>query len=141
MDKSSGKLVQRSLAEGLDLPREGYTVFKDYVNGLEYIRACGDITNKGLFALLGGYQCQVFLDWRFVDGKEWQTVHDLLNGAGVPSMQAKYEELFAPKAEIVPVELLKKKQAQKKTLARKSITKTAARKPAVKKKNPASPKK
>lgn len=93
-DKSSGQCVQKTLAEGLQLPADGYVVFKDYVNGLEYIRSCRELHEKGFFVELGPYQCSVLLDWRLVNGKEWTTLHDALQGAGVPSLQAHLAEQF-----------------------------------------------
>ncbi len=84
LDKGSGDLRQKSLAEGLDLPFEGFVIFKDYVTQTEYIRSCEELWAKGLFVQLGAYQHHAFLDWRLVVGDEkWQAVHDALNGAGV----------------------------------------------------------
>ncbi len=121
MDKASGNLIQRQLPQGLELPSSGYAIFKEYVSGLEYIRPCHELTEKGLYALLGGYQCQVFLDWRIVDGDNWKTIFEVLNGAGVPSMQARYDELFAVNVEPV----LKKAAVKKKrTPAIKPVKKT-----------------
>ncbi|MEW5829065.1 MAG: alpha-amylase family glycosyl hydrolase [Chloroflexota bacterium] len=99
MDKGSGHLVQKTLGEGLALPREGYAIFKDYVAGLEYIRPCSELWEKGIYAELGAYQCQVFLDWRFVEGSDWELVNSNLNGAGVESVQAKWEEMMGTKDE------------------------------------------
>jgi hypothetical protein len=101
MDKGSGALVQRTLAEGLALPADGYALFRDYVAHLEYIRPCRELVEQGLFVDLGGYQCQAFLDWRFVtdDQGRWTEVCRALGGAGVESVQAKYDEMFAPKIE------------------------------------------
>jgi hypothetical protein len=56
-------------------------------------------------------------------------------------MQAKYEELFAPKAELPPVEQLKRKRASGKTSARKTITKGKTLKTTGKKKTTTRPKK
>jgi hypothetical protein len=39
------------------------------------------------------------MDWRFVEGERWGQVHDALEGKGVESIQAKWDELFAPRAE------------------------------------------
>jgi glycosidase len=103
MDKASGTLIQRTLSEALSLPKEAYTVFKDYVTGLEYVRSCRELTEKGLYFALGGYQCHVFLDWRFVYGEQWQVVCDSLNGSGVPSAYGKFDEIFAVKAEEMKV--------------------------------------
>lgn len=91
-DKASGQCRQKTLAEGLQLPAEGYVIFKDHVGGLEYIRSCRELSEKGLFVRLGPYQCHVFLDWRLVDGEEWAALHDALQEAGVPSLQAQLEE-------------------------------------------------
>lgn len=92
-DKSTGKLVQKNLAEGLVLPRVGYAIFKDYVTHLEYIRSCKEICEKGLYVELGAYECHAFMDFRFVGDSEWETICNKLNGAGVPSMQEKWTEL------------------------------------------------
>jgi hypothetical protein len=99
MDKASGILIQKTLSEALSLQKEGYTIFKDYVTGLEYIRSCQELTDKGLYFDLGGYQCHVFLDWRFVYGEQWKIVCELLNGGGVPSAYLKFDEMFAMKVE------------------------------------------
>jgi glycosidase len=121
MDKASGNLVQKTLGKGLALPGDGYAIFKDYVSRLEYIRACRELVEKGLSVLLGAYQCHVFLDWRFVSGEQWKTVFEALNGAGVQSVQSKFDELFAAKEAVSA-----KKPAAKK---RKGTAKLAARKP------------
>jgi hypothetical protein len=95
MDKASGNLVQKTLSEALSLPKETFTIFKDYVTGLEYIRSCREISDKGLFLELGTYQCHVFLYWRIVIGEQWEAVNHSIGGIGVPSVQAKFDELFA----------------------------------------------
>ena len=137
MDKASGNLVQKTLSEGLGLPGEGYAIFKDYVNGLEYIRSCQELIGNGLFVLLGGYQCHVFLDWRFVVGEQWKEVCKTLNGAGVQSMQARFEEMFVVKEEPRGETVEKKKKEIKKRNTRKPPEKSVIEKP-VKKKEPKS---
>ncbi|MCL4260958.1 MAG: alpha-amylase, partial [Anaerolineales bacterium] len=67
LDKSTGDLRQKSLAEALGLPFEGYVIFKDYVTRLEYIRSCEELWGKGLYVELHAYQHHVFMDWRFVE--------------------------------------------------------------------------
>jgi glycosidase len=124
MDKASGNLIQKTLSEALSLPKEAYALFKDYVTGLEYVRACQELTDKGLYLELGGYQCHVFLDWRFVNGDRWGEVNRLLSGAGTLSIQAKFDELFAPKDEV------KAELSKRKTKARKAPEKTTVKKPA-----------
>jgi glycosidase len=126
MDKASGNLVQKMLGEGLALPHDGYAVFTDYVTRLEYIRPCRELMEKGMFVLLSPYQCQVFLDWRFVDGEQWKSVYTALNGAGVPSMQAKFDEMFVVKEELKSEQGKgKKKTAAKKRVTRKPVEKKA----------------
>ncbi len=119
MDKASGKLVQKTLSEALSLPKDTYVLFKDYVTGLEYIRSCQELTDKGLYVELGGYQCHVFLDWRFVNGEQWQVVCESLNGAGVPSAYGKFDEMFSVKVEEIKVAekpvISKKAKSEKKT--------------------------
>jgi glycosidase len=124
MNKGRGELVQRSLAEGLGLPggERDYAIFKDYVNGLEYLRPCRQLSERGLYVELSGYQCHVFLDWRLVhdaDGK-WGAVHQALNGAGVPSVQGKWDEMFVEQEEAAEVGVKKTKKAAKKSPAKKT---------------------
>ncbi len=111
-------LVKRTLVEGLDLvDREGYVIFRDLVTDLEYIRSISELAETGLYVELGAYQRHVFLDFRIVEGAEWAQVHDALNGAGTPSIQTKWEELFAVNKEIVEEKAKKKttKTTKKKT--------------------------
>ena len=135
MDKASGKLIQKTLSEGLGLPDEGYAIFKDYVSGLEYIRPCRELVEKGLFVLLDAYQCHVFLDWWFVHGEQWRAVYEALNGAGMPSVQGKFNEMFEVKEEIgVEKAEPKKKKGTSKRATRKSAGKSAMEKTAKSKK-------
>ena len=117
MDKATGDLRQKSLAEGLGLPFDGYVIFKDYVTHLEYIRSCEEIWEKGMYIELDAYQCHAFMDWRFVEDERWAQVHDALNGGGAESMQAKWDELFA---------VAKEKPAAKKRATRKPAKPRAA---------------
>ncbi|HET9914154.1 MAG TPA: hypothetical protein VFQ13_19830, partial [Anaerolineales bacterium] len=99
LDKGTGDLRQKSLAEALSLPFEGYVIFKDYVTHLEYIRPCEEFWQKGLYLDLHAYQHHVFMDWQFVDDERWRDIHVALNGAGVESMQGKWEEMFGVEKE------------------------------------------
>ncbi len=145
MDKSKGELVQKTLAGGLNLPggASDFVIFRDYVTHLEYIRSCRELVEKGLFVLLGAYQCQVFLDWKFVSGEQWKAVFEALNGSGVESIQAKFDELFAVKEVLVEKKALaKKKTVARKPAARKPASKSTMKKAAAgKKKKPAARKK
>ena len=134
LDKGSGKLKQRDLAEGIGLPRAGHVIFKDYASQLEYIRSCKEIWEKGMYVELGAYQCHAFMDFRFVGDREWKTICDQLNGAGVPSMQERWNEMFASVKEEAPLEekSAKKKRAVRKAAGKKPAVKTSAKKTAPK---------
>ena len=132
MDKASGEMRQRTLGMGLDLRggENDYVIFRDINSGLDFIRPSRSLVEQGLYVELGAYKCHAFVDFREVtdtDGK-WKAVYESLNGAGYWAIQARWDELFAPKViEEVPVELPKKarKPAKKKPAAeKKTITKT-----------------
>src|SRR5688572_17854717 len=131
LDKSTGDLKQKSLAEGLGLPFEGYVICKDYVTHLEYIRSCEELWQKGMYVELHAYQHHVFMDWRFVDDSNWELVNSALNGAGVESLQAKWDEMFGEKKE-VEVEEVKVKKPRKKAAVKKTTKKPATTKRATK---------
>jgi hypothetical protein len=99
LDKGTGDLRQKSLAEALGLPFEGYLIFKDYVTHLEYIRSAEEFWQKGMYVELHAYQHHVFMDWRFVDDSNWELVNSNLKGAGVESVQGKWDEMFGEKKE------------------------------------------
>ncbi|MBL8102580.1 MAG: alpha-amylase [Anaerolineales bacterium] len=140
IEKPSGKMKRKNLAEGLGLPRVGHVIFKDYVTQLEYIRSCKEVWDKGLYVELGAYQCHAFMDFRFVGDIEWKIICDQLNGAGVQSMQAEWKKLFAA-VEETPVEekpVRKKRAVRKAAVKKKPVAKKTAAKSKVKvKKTPA----
>ena len=136
LDKDLGELRQKSLAEGLGLPFEGFVIFKDYVTHLEYIRSCEELWQQGMYLELGAYQHHVFMDWRFVEGSEWGMVNSALNGAGVESVQGRWEEMFGrEKGKEKRVESREKKKVVRQAVkAKTAITKkSVVKKPGVKK--------
>src|SRR5690606_10331425 len=99
------------------------------------IRSCEELWQKGLYVELHAYQHHVFMDWRFVDDPRWGEVHSALNGAGVASMQGRFDEMFGVKKEVIAEEP-KVKKPRKKAAAKKSPPKgkeERGKKPAVKK--------
>jgi glycosidase len=95
--EDSRELVQRNLAEGLALPNDSdhYVIFRDHIEGMEYIRNCVDVHENGLYFHLGGYQYRVYIDFRVVkdvDGT-YAALNDFLNGAGTPDVADAAEEL------------------------------------------------
>jgi glycosidase len=93
------KLVQRNLGEGLGLHAEGsyYSIFRDHINGLEYIRNSREFFENGLYVELGAYKYHVFLDFREVRDNELGQYARLaahLGGRGVPSIEEALKEMF-----------------------------------------------
>ncbi|MCZ2126535.1 MAG: alpha-amylase [Anaerolineales bacterium] len=119
LDKASGELVRRQLADGLNLPRSGYLIFKDYATQLEYVRPCAEIWERGMYVELGAYQCHAFMDFRFAYDAEWETICKNLNGAGAPSLQEEWRKTFA----VVEVVEEEKKEAVKKKAVKKRVVK------------------
>jgi hypothetical protein len=136
-----GGLRQKSLADGLGLPGDGYVIFRDGITNLQFIRSCREITEQGLYVELGAYKCHTFLDWMFVDGEQWREINLALGGAGVSSMLAKYNEVFGKKEEVRSdkEEREKKKEVKKRVTVKKAAgkkpaeKKSASKKPVVKK--------
>jgi len=92
-------VAQRNLGEGLGLRAEGdrYSIFRDTVTGLEYIRSSRELCEQGLYVDLDAYQRHVFLDFREVHDNEWRQYSHLaayLNGRGVPSIDEAMREIF-----------------------------------------------
>jgi len=93
------RLEQKSLGQGLELENsaETFTIFRDHLTGLEYIRNNRELHEKGLYAELGAYKCHVFLDFRQVRDNEWRhyaQLTDYLNGRGVPSVEEALKEVL-----------------------------------------------
>jgi len=92
-------LVQKSLGEGLAIHREEnyYTIFRDHINGLEYIRNNNQLCEQGLYVELDAFKYQVFLDFREVQDNEWfhyGQVNAYLDGRGVPSIDETLKEMI-----------------------------------------------
>jgi hypothetical protein len=97
MDKGSGQLRQRSLAEGLALPT-GESVILAYRDnhGLHYLRRATDLHYHGMHFDLRGFQCVVLLDWRELRPSAewpWDWLCDTLRGAGVANLDQELTHL------------------------------------------------
>jgi glycosidase len=93
------QMAQKTLADGLDIHHgEGtFTVFRDHVNGLEYIRSNQGLIDGGLYVELDAYQYHVFLDFREVhddDRHPYTQLAAYLNGRGVPSVDEALKEVI-----------------------------------------------
>ena len=98
-DSGDRTLVQRRLGEGLYLDNDEntYTILRDQISGLEYIRNNREIFERGLFLELDAYHVQVYTNIRQVQDNEWQQYAHLshyLNGNGVPSIDEALKEIF-----------------------------------------------
>ncbi len=90
---------QISLGAGLGLRSEPglYTIFRDVISGLEYIRPSQELHDQGLYIALEAYQFHVFMDFREVQEDLWHHYGELvgyLNGRGVPSIEDALKEVF-----------------------------------------------
>lgn len=98
-DGETQQLLQKSLADGLLIRHDDnyYTIFRDQINGLEYIRSSKKLSDEGLYIELGAFKYQVFLNFREVQDNEWHHYAQLntyLNGSGVPSIDETMKEMF-----------------------------------------------
>jgi glycosidase len=92
-------LIQRDIAEGLATENNDqiYTIFRDHISGLEYIRNNREIHERGLYFELRAYEYRVFLDFRQIADNEWgqyAQLHHHLKGRGVPSIDEAIKEIF-----------------------------------------------
>jgi len=87
----SKSMGQRSLADGLGLPRdpEAMIGFRDQRGALEYLLPAPRLRDGGLRLTLDAYRCNVFTDFRELrdgSGQPWSRLAAQLNGGGVPSL-------------------------------------------------------
>lgn len=96
------KLVRKSLVEGLGIvdDEHSFTIFRDSLTGLEFLRNNRDLHQHGFYIHLEAYRSYVFLD--FITIKDtpdqiYRRLHDELRGRGIPSIeQAKADLLLQP---------------------------------------------
>ena len=92
------RLGHRSLAEGLALPHDpaAFVIYREARTGLEYLRSCREIRERGLDVSLGAYGTQVYWEFREVmDGAagQWARLARRLAGSGVPSLDEALREM------------------------------------------------
>ncbi len=91
-------LVQKTLGEGLRLSADEnlFTLFRDQVTGLEYIRSNREMHEKGLYLELNAYQRHVFLDFRELPDPQghYARLTAYLNGRGVPNINEALDQLL-----------------------------------------------
>src|SRR3954451_21755617 len=94
----SKRIVRRTLADGLGPPADTsmFVTFRDSRTGLEYVRSCAEIRERGLEFSLDAYGSHVFWEFREVhDGiaGQWARLASRLGGAGVRSLDEAMREL------------------------------------------------
>ncbi len=97
--KSGNGFKQFSISEGLLLNPgiDRFTIFRDQISNLEYIRSNDDLVHHGIFAELDGFKYHVFLDFREIQDNEYGHYSQLcsyLGGRGVPSIDQALKETF-----------------------------------------------
>jgi glycosidase len=90
-DKSSNRLIQRTLTEALALPtdNEAFVAFRDPNANLEYLRRASSIRDHGITLDLRGYQYIVLQNWRTLYASAeapWDRLCDELHNQPVPSL-------------------------------------------------------
>ncbi len=94
-DKGSGELVRRTLGEGLALADSSWTIFRDRVSGLEYLRPTAELRQHGFRVSLDAFKYQVFMDFQEARGAseaEWGRLYAELGGRGVPNLWEALQE-------------------------------------------------
>jgi hypothetical protein len=104
--------VQVSLTDGLGLKDQDdyFTIFRDYITGMEFIRNNRDLAYNGLFTQLDGFKYHVFLDFRQIQDNEFHhyaQLNSYLNGRGVPNIDEALKETFLTPVHAPFRELLK----------------------------------
>jgi glycosidase len=97
--KDDDEYSQIFLGNGLGLQdnENYYTIFRDQVTGLEFIRNNREIFEKGLYLELGAYKYHVFIDFKEVVENEWHQyarLAEFLNGRGTPNIEDVLNEIL-----------------------------------------------
>ena len=96
--KSEHELISINLADSLSIKNSDryYSIFRDQITGLEYIRSNTSIFEQGLFTILNGYQYHAFMDFQEVEDFDglYYEVCTFLNGRGVPSIELAIQEIL-----------------------------------------------
>ncbi len=79
------------VAEALGLKKgtKWFTIFRDQISGLEYLRSNAVVWGRGISISLSGYQSMVFTDFREVEDTIglYRELHDSLHGHGVSNVE------------------------------------------------------
>jgi hypothetical protein len=114
--QTDGSNRQDTLSEALSIHNEAqyFTLFREQRSNLWYIRSSKDLSERGLFAALKGYEAQVYLDIHDVEDDargRWARLNNDLKGQGVPDLEAAIMDIYLGElyyrfAEILKPELI-----------------------------------
>lgn len=124
---AEGRLVSKTLSQGLALPgdADAFCIFRDYISGLQFIRNCKEIAERGLYFELNAYGRHVFLDFEVIhDDKEqhYARLHRHLNGRGVGSIHEEVREM-ALRPLLEPLDALLNTRVFRRFFASRSVKK------------------
>ncbi len=98
-DAAEPTLVRQELGDALDLSGEEGRFYglRELSSGSWTLRAGRDLVDEGLHVSLGGYGCQVLLDWRSIDDEDgtWAALAVHLDSASVPDLDAARDAMNA----------------------------------------------
>jgi hypothetical protein len=98
-----GSRRQDTLTEALSIHGEDhyFSFFREQRSGLWFIRSSKELSERGLFVSLKGYEAQVFLDIHEREdsaggpwSRRWSRLNHELNGRGVPDPDAAAADIF-----------------------------------------------
>jgi hypothetical protein len=100
--QGDGTVRRDTLSEALSLHGDSryFTLFREQRSGLWFIRSSKEITERGLFAALKGYEAQVFLDIHEAEDipgqrpGRWARLNHELNGRGTADPDAAIRDIF-----------------------------------------------
>lgn len=97
-DEGDTVLLKSSLAKELALPagKDDFVAFKDLISGLEYLRSCKEMHERGIYAELGEYEFHVFSDFRLLVSNAdsaWASLSSRLAGRGVDDLEEELLEI------------------------------------------------
>ncbi|NQV36374.1 MAG: hypothetical protein HQ509_00015 [Candidatus Marinimicrobia bacterium] len=90
-DKAKDELRVESITDAFRLHNrmDDYVVFQEQRSGLEYLRRIRDIADYGFYAVLNGYESQVYLNFNvWAASDQLHFLYDDLNGRGVASISS-----------------------------------------------------
>jgi hypothetical protein len=91
-DPDRREMVFRTLGESLNLHDEPgyYTIFRDHISQLEFLRSSQELCQYGLYLQMSAYECHVFMDFREVqetEDKRYSQLAAYLQGGGAPDIE------------------------------------------------------